>query len=94
MSDKELSDFRLEIDDLDDQLVALLARRMDIVRHVAVYKHHNNIPAVLPERIEEVCKNVIEAGEMLGLNKTYVKDIWTRIIDEACAYEQEFFDEN
>lgn len=94
MSNKELSDFRLEIDDLDDQLVALLARRMNIVRQVAVYKHEQGIPAILPERIEEVCKNVMEAGEMLGLDRQYVKDIWTRIIDEACAYEQKYFDQN
>lgn len=94
MREKDLSDFRLEIDVLDQELVSLLARRLNIVREVARYKHKNHIPAILPDRIDEVVSNVISMGEPLNLPPEYLKDLWTRIIDEACFLEQSFFDQN
>lgn len=40
----ELADIRAEIDRLDDELVALLCRRMDCSLQVAAYKAAHHLP--------------------------------------------------
>lgn len=90
--DKDLTHYRKEIDALDKELVELIARRYEIVKNVAVYKHRNNIPAVIPERVNQVRENAKDYGKRYGLPPQYLHDLWTRIIDEACALEQEYFD--
>lgn len=52
----ELADIRAEIDRLDDELVALLCRRMDCSLQVAAYKAAHHLP-VLKEEREKRCWN-------------------------------------
>ena len=42
----DLSQLRNEIDEIDDELVPFLLKRMDVSRRVAEYKVANNIPVL------------------------------------------------
>ena len=50
----ELADIRAEIDRLDDELVALLCRRMDCSLQVAAYKAAHHLPVLNEEREKQV----------------------------------------
>ena len=58
----DLARFRADIDDIDDRIVDLLARRFAISREVADHKLRHGIPIVLPERIEELFEEITAAG--------------------------------
>ena len=59
----ELSELRREIDAIDDQLVDLFCRRMEIAAKVAQYKKEKNLPIFVPEREQEILKKVSEQSD-------------------------------
>lgn len=54
----DLKELRAEIDKLDDELVRLFVRRMEICAHVAEYKKENNLPILMPAREQEKLADV------------------------------------
>lgn len=83
-----LKEYRARIDALDDQVIDLLADRMDIVREVGMVKAKNNIATVQHDRVVEVRERNAERGAKLGLNPGMIRKIYTAIIDEAHEIEQ------
>lgn len=83
-----LAPYRARIDTLDDQIIDLLAQRMDIVREVGAVKARENIETVQSDRVVEVRERCAERGAKLGLNPGMVRKIYTTIIDEAHELEQ------
>ena len=79
---------RARIDALDDQIIDLLAERMDIVREVAHVKAEQNLNVVQEGRVNEVRERCAERGMKKGLNPEMVRHIYTMIIDEAHQMEQ------
>ena len=59
----ELSEIRREIDDIDDQLIRLLCRRMDCSARVAEYKAAQGIPVLSQTREDEIIARVRAAGD-------------------------------
>lgn len=46
----DLKELRAQIDDIDDELVKLFCKRMDIAAQVADYKKENGLPIFVPAR--------------------------------------------
>jgi chorismate mutase-like protein len=82
-----LEPLRDEIDALDDEIVALLARRQAIVGRVAELKRAHDIPVALEDRIEAVKRRNAANGAAWGLDPEFVRRLYQLIIDEACALE-------
>jgi chorismate mutase len=89
MSEDLLKGLRSEIDAVDDEIVAALARRMGIVRRVVEIKREHDIPVYIPERIAKVIDRAAERGVSLGLDGGYVGSLYKLIIDESCRLEDE-----
>jgi chorismate mutase-like protein len=84
---QKLDGLRGEIDRIDDEIVELLGQRFALLRDVAAYKRSRGIPVVIPERITEVVERCVARGEPLGLDPQLLRDLYARIIDEACRVE-------
>ena len=84
-----LAPFRLRLDELDDEIVRLLAARFAVVREVAEVKRSENIPAVLPGRVEEVKARAVRNAGPLHLDPVFVRKLYELIIEEACRIEDE-----
>lgn len=56
----DLLDLRKEIDEIDDSLIPLLLKRMDLSRQVAEYKVKNGIPVLNEQREKEILQDVQE----------------------------------
>ena len=54
----DLKELRNEIDDIDDEILRLFERRMDICRDIARYKKQNNIPVLSSNRETEILNKV------------------------------------
>ena len=86
---RDLVHFRTEIDQIDDQIVDLLARRFAICREVAAYKLRHDIPVVLPERIEQVKRRCVERAEAQAVDGAFTLALYTLIIDQTCETERQ-----
>ena len=49
----DLADFRNQIDEIDQELMALFRRRMETVEQIAAYKEQHGLPVYDPQREEE-----------------------------------------
>jgi len=85
---KLLEDNRRKIDSIDDQIVDLLARRLGVIHDVAILKKQNNIPAILPDRVNEVIERCVLRAVEKGVDPDLVRALYTTIIDHACVLEE------
>ncbi|WP_442753547.1 chorismate mutase [Methylocystis sp. JAN1] len=84
----EMSDVRRVIDELDDDLVALLARRQRQIERAAKVKPALGIPARVPDRVDEVLARVLGAARREGLSVEVAMNLWTAIIEWSIQYEE------
>lgn len=83
----DLAELRGKIDRIDDEIVDLLGRRFDLLHDVAAHKRLRDIPVVIPARIAEVVERCVARGRRHGLDAQMLRDVYHRIIDEACRVE-------
>lgn len=80
----DLLELRNEIDKLDDELIPLLLKRMDISCQVAEYKVQNGIPVLNEQReleiLEDVASKCGEQGEV-------IKTVFSAIMDASRALQ-------
>lgn len=84
----DLSSLRAEIDQIDDQIIDLLARRFAIVREVAHYKQQHGVAVRLPERIEQVKTRCAARGASRGLDPEFVRALYSGLIEQTCLVEE------
>ena len=83
-----LEDLRDQIDELDDQIVRLLADRMRVARLIGEYKFHHEIAVLQPERWEEVIRTRTAIGlDNNKLNKEFILKLYN-IIHEESIFQQ------
>jgi chorismate mutase len=86
---KLLEEHRQKIDHIDDRIVDLLSERMEIIRAVAQIKAANDIPAVLPDRVEEVIERCALRAGAKHVNPELVRCLYTMLVDHSCNMEEE-----
>lgn len=87
-----LAEFRAEIDEVDVQIVNLLARRVAICKGVAEWKLRNSVPVMQPARVAEVRERRARLAAELGLNPGFVDRLYQEIIAEMCRLEEQWVD--
>jgi isochorismate pyruvate lyase len=87
MPTPELRALRDEIDAVDQGIAELLARRFRIVDRVIAVKNAAKLPAVLPDRIEQVVSNAKSRGEQLDIPTDTMEKLWRLLIGETIRYE-------
>lgn len=74
---------RQRIDNVDDELLDALARRMAISREIGEYKKEHNIPVLQAERYNDVLRSRIGVGENLGMSAEFLRSVLLAIHDES-----------
>ena len=83
----DIDDWRIEIDRVDEELVALLNRRAQCAIEIGRIKRRHGLPIYTPEREQEVLRHV--AGTSEGpLEAAAVCRLFERIIDESRSLER------
>ncbi len=83
-----LENLRHEIDELDDELFDLLARRMQVAERIAHYKRRNNISIFQPGRWTEIIRRSVAKGQKLGLSREFVEALLKAIHDESINHQE------
>jgi len=86
---KILKPYRKELDGLDRQILKLLGKRFGIIRKVAKIKTKYDLPSFLHERVEEVRNSRVALGKKYGIDPQFVHALYSSIIYQSCAMEDE-----
>ena len=81
----DLQDLRREIDAIDEELVKLFLRRMEVSAQVADYKKANDLPIFVPAREREKLRDVAkQAGADMA---NYTKVLYSMIFELSRSYQ-------
>ena len=86
---QDLTHLREQIDQIDSELIELIAQRMGISREIAEYKKQVNEPIYDPHREEAMFAKLTSTGKELGLPPMVVKAIWQEIITQSRRLQQQ-----
>ena len=89
---EDVTVLRKEIDELDSQLLQLLAKRMGISSEIGTYKREHNMPVLQSSRYDEVLKSRREMGEKLELDGEFVDKIMTSIHEESVRVQMKLME--
>ena len=78
---EKLEEYRLQIDEVDRDIVALLNQRTKVVEEIGRVKRDAQLPVYEPKREELVFQNITESNHG-PLTKEAVRRVFERIIDE------------
>lgn len=84
-----LKDLRSQIDEIDNQLIDLLAKRMKICRNIGEYKKENGITIVQTKRYSEILDKRGAQGSLLGVDTQCIKSIFEHIHEESVRQQME-----
>lgn len=80
---ENISVLRKQIDEIDEQLLAILAKRNRISREIGMYKKENNMPVLQTGRYNEILEKRASMGEAMNLDKEFVFAIMKAIHEES-----------
>ena len=78
-----LDQLRIEIDDLDNELVDLLKRRMNVAEKIGIHKKENQVTILQSNRWEELLKTRIQQGIDNGLTEEFMNKVLKAIHQES-----------
>ena len=84
-----LKDLRKEIDEIDNDLIDLLAKRMKICRNIGEYKKENGLTVVQTRRYSEILDKRGAQGSLLGIDTECIKNIFEHIHEESVRQQME-----
>ena len=77
--ERDLAGLRNEIDDIDSELLQLLARRMEVSARIGEYKKQNNVTVVQMDRWKKILAEHVAVGGDLGLTPELVNEVFEAI---------------
>lgn len=80
---ENISLLRQQIDEVDEQILTLLAKRTQISREIGVYKKENKMPVLQPGRYNEILEERVNKGVQLDLDREFVLAIMKSIHEES-----------
>lgn len=82
-----LQNLRKEIDVIDDEILNLFAKRMNVSKKIGEFKKEHKVTVLQMDRWKEVLEDHISKGTNLGLDEQSIKDIF-EIIHKASINRQ------
>lgn len=88
-ADEKLRLLREQIDNIDHQILALFAARNDVSRQIAHIKAEGNLAVFQPKRWDAVLQQRIETARQMGLDETFIREIFEKIHAESVRIQEE-----
>lgn len=86
---ESLTALRKQIDELDNQLMNLLTKRMRVSREIATYKKEHNMAVVQTGRYSEILEKRAAQGLLCGMDAEFVKKVFEAIHEESVRQQTE-----
>lgn len=79
----QLDYLREKIDRIDDQVVELMATRMNISEEIGSYKKENKVTVLQIQRWQEILQRSLKSGDALNLSSKFITSLYNAIHDES-----------
>lgn len=86
---ESLTALRKQIDELDNELMSLLTKRMRVSREIATYKKEHNMAVVQTGRYSEILEKRAAQGLLCGMDAEFVKKVFEAIHEESVRQQTE-----
>ena len=86
---ENISILRRQIDEVDEQLLSLLAKRMHISQEIGTYKKEHNMPILQNKRYDEILDKRGKMGQSLDLDPEFISEIMKAIHEESVKVQME-----
>lgn len=80
---ESLSEMRARIDALDNELLEILAKRMEVSREIGEYKLSHGIPVIQSHRFGNLLASRIETAASMGMGDEFVRNLFSVIHAES-----------
>lgn len=84
-----IHELRKQIDDIDDNLMELLARRMRVCREIGQYKKEHNMTILQTGRYNEILDKRAAQGALCGMDPEFVKELFEHVHEESVRQQME-----
>ncbi|KUL35396.1 4-amino-4-deoxychorismate mutase [Streptomyces sp. NRRL F-4489] len=85
--EQQLAALRAELDALDEQLLDVVRRRVEVCVRIAHHKSAHGVPMMQPHRIGVVHERAARYGERHGVDREFLRRLYDLIIEETCRVE-------
>ncbi|PQL90733.1 bifunctional 3-deoxy-7-phosphoheptulonate synthase/chorismate mutase type II [Apibacter adventoris] len=89
----KLNRYRGEIDELDNQLLGLLASRMEVAKKIGQLKKEHNVAIFQPDRWNVLKKLAMRNGERMGLSKEFLEYLLVAIHKESVDLQNQIMED-
>lgn len=80
--------YRDEIDTIDNELLALFAKRFAVVKKIGEYKKEKGLPIIDKSREEAKILSLSEKAKAYTIDSAFVTKIWQTIFQKAYTLEE------
>ena len=84
-----IHELRKQIDELDNQLMELLAKRMRVCREIGQYKKEHNMTVLQHARYNEILEKRGAQGSLCGMGADFVKAVFESVHEESVRQQME-----
>ena len=84
-----ISQLRKQIDELDNQVMDVLAKRMRVCREIGQYKKEHNMTVLQAQRYNEILDKRGAQGTLCGMDYEFIKKIYEAIHEESVRQQIE-----
>lgn len=88
-----IHELRKQIDELDNQLMNLLAQRMRVCREIGQYKKEHNMTVLQHVRYSEILDKRGAQGALCGMGADFVKKIFESVHEESVRQQMEIINQ-
>ena len=86
---ESIQQLRKQIDDLDNQLMEILSKRMAVCREIGHYKKEHNMTVLQASRYNEILEKRGVQGTLTGMGAEFVAKVFESIHEESVRQQIE-----
>ena len=88
-STENLNELRKQIDECDDDLIQVLAKRMRVAREIGTYKKEHGMTILQTGRYNEILEKRGSQGALCGMDADFIKKVFEAIHEESVRQQME-----
>jgi chorismate mutase len=88
-----LDQLRQQINQLDEEVLQLLGRRMQVAEQIALYKKENNITILQAGRWHEIMERTLARADQLKLGREFITQYLDALHMESIHHQQKILDQ-
>ena len=89
----KLSDFRKIIDEIDDELLNVLKKRMQTIEKIALHKKEQNISIFQLGRWQEILRTRVQWADKIGVSRQHIEKICILLHEESIRLQNKLMNE-